>query len=242
LSRLDSVSLILIAHNEASSIQQETTSLSREIVSRIPGSEFIVAEDGSTDGTTQILKRLVRQLGIVHLSSERRRGYRNALLDAVSSAKNEYIFFCDSGLKYDARDFWKLYDERYKYDLIVGRRTNRQDQAYRRFLTYSYNLILRIFFSLKDVHDADCGFRLFNRNVVDNVFKKRLEFQHLIGSEVVIRANFARLRYHEVPVGYFRRIGVSRGLPPKKIPRVIVEVLKSIRSLRGELHSRASKR
>lgn len=232
---LDPISLILVAHNEALTVEREITSLQDEIVRRIPRSEFIVAEDGSTDGTTQIVKRLAKELGVIHLSSEKRRGYRNAFLEAVSSAKNDYIFFCDSGLKYDAKDFWKLYDERLKYDLIVGRRTNRQDQAYRRLLTYAYNLLLRAIFCLKDVQDADGGFRLFNGRVVESILKKRLEFDQLIGSEIVIRANRAGLRYREVPVAYFRRIGTSRGLPATKIPRVIVNVLNDLRLLRSEL-------
>ena len=235
IDEFDPISLILVAHNEALTIEREILSLHRTIVSKISGSEFVVAEDGSTDGTTEIIKGLAEGTGIIHLGSKKRRGYAKALLEAVRSARSEYIFFSDSGLKYDPEDFWKLYRVRKKYDLIVGRRVNRQDQPYRKFLTYSYNLFVRIFFGLRNVCDADGGFRLFNRRVVEKVFEKELTFDQLIGSEVVVRSILGGLRYCEIPVSYSRRMGVSRGLPPKKIPRVIFQVLKDMKRLKHEL-------
>lgn len=91
-------------------IEAEVLEFYSEIVGKLSGSEMIVAEDGSTDGTNKILQRLSREIGIVHLTSGERKGYRRALLDAIDAANRDYIFFSDTGRKHEAADFWKLYN------------------------------------------------------------------------------------------------------------------------------------
>lgn len=233
----DPVSVILLAHNEARTIEREIRAFNEVVVSRLKGSEFIVAEDGSTDGTTEILERIHREGMIYHLTSPERRGYRQALLDAVSHCKNNFIFLSDTGLKHDPGDFWNLYPLRHRFDLVVGRKTNRQDQRYRQMLTYGYNLVIRILFGNNQIYDCDSGFKLFNRAVTDNIFKsENLFFKELANSEIVLRVLHEGLRYAEVPVTYRQREGVSRGLPPQKLFRVIVGSLVNLVKLKQEFH------
>ena len=231
------ISLIFLAYNEASTIEKEILAFHDKIVTRIPGSEFIVAEDGSTDGTTEIIKDLVKRKGIIHLTSKERKGYKKALIDAITSAENEFVFFSDTGLKHDPEDFWKIYPSRNEYDMIVGKKTNREDQAYRQVLTLVYNWIIRRYFGLDNVFDCDSGFRLFNKKVVKNIYQnKKLFFTELPNSEIVIRIILTGFAYKEVDVSYFQREGESRGLPLKKVPRVIVNALNNLRLLKKELH------
>ena len=228
------VSLVFLAYNEALTIEKEIRSFYSEIIQKLPGSEFIVAEDGSRDGTTEIIKKLVEELGIIHVTSRERKGYRKALKDAILSANNNYIFFSDTGLKNDPKDFWKLYGKKEEYDLIVGKKTNRQDQFYRKLFTNGYNLVIRKYFKLNNIYDSDSGFRLFNQKVVDKVFKKELAFKNLVGSEIVLRAILQDLKYYEVPISYFQRQGVSRGMPMKKIPNIIWGSLYNLAKLKRE--------
>ena len=72
------VSVIVNVFNEAETIEKELREIHREIVARLPGSELIVAEDGSSDGTKEILHRLKDELGIIHSTSEERKGYAQA--------------------------------------------------------------------------------------------------------------------------------------------------------------------
>ncbi len=91
----DSVSVIISAYNEVETIEQEIRSYYKTVVSQIPGSELIVAEDGSTDGTKQIISRLVNELNIIHSTAMVRKGYALALRDAVNLTKCPYIFLND---------------------------------------------------------------------------------------------------------------------------------------------------
>jgi glycosyltransferase involved in cell wall biosynthesis len=234
MSSNEPISLIFLAYNEAGTIEKEIRSFHKNIIQKLPGSEFIVAEDGSKDGTTEIIQKLVKELGIIHLTSKERKGYSKALIEAVLSAKNDYIFFSDTGLKNDPNDFWKLYEKRKDYDLIVGRKADRNDQWYRKIFTNGYNFVLRSYFNLNNVFDSDSGFRLFNQNVVDRVFKKGLSYKNLIGSEIVLRTILSGLQYCEVPISYFQRQGQSRGMPTKKIPKIIIGSLINMRKLKKE--------
>ncbi len=224
----------MVAFNEAETIEAEVLSFHRAIVQRLPGSEFIVAEDGSRDRTPQILKDLASRIGIVHLTSPERKGYKRALLDAVFAARNPHIFFSDSGGKHDPEEFWKLYPLRRDYDLLVGRKTDRKDQLYRQWLTWSYNFAMRTYFGFPEIRDADSGFRLFNQAVVDRVLRQDLICRNLVASEIVLRTIAAGLRYGEVEVSYGMRAGTSRGLPPAKIPSVILGALRAMATLKAE--------
>ena len=97
---IDPVTAIMLAHNEAATIERELTEFYEKVVSKIPGSEFIVAEDGSVDGTSEIIQKLSEKYGIYHLTSKERKGYSKALISAVLAAKNDYIFFFYSHYKY----------------------------------------------------------------------------------------------------------------------------------------------
>jgi glycosyltransferase involved in cell wall biosynthesis len=230
----DPVSLIMVAFNEAETIQAEVLGFHRAIVERLPGSEFIVAEDGSRDRTPEILKELASRIGIVHLTGTERKGYKRALLDAVLAARNPFIFFSDSGGKHDPEEFWKLYAFRKDYDLVVGRKTGRKDQLYRQWLTWIYNFAMRTYFGFPEIQDADSGFRLFNRAVVDRVLRRELISRNLIASEIALRTIACGLKYREVEVSYNMRAGTSRGLPPGKIPSVALNALRSMVTLKAE--------
>jgi glycosyltransferase involved in cell wall biosynthesis len=237
----DPVSLIMVAFNEAETIEAEVLSFHRAIVERLPGSELIVAEDGSRDRTPQILKELAARIGIIHLTSTERKGYKRALLDAVFAARNPYMFFSDSGGKHNPEEFWKLYALRQDYDLLVGRKTDRRDQLYRQWLTWSYNFAMRTYFGFPEIRDADSGFRLFNRAVVDRVLRRDLICRNLIASEIALRTIACGLRYGEVEISYNMRAGVSRGLPPAKIPSVILGALRAMVTLKAEFRGRPYK-
>ncbi len=229
----DRVSLILLSYNEAQTIEREALGFLRCVVDRLPGSELIVAEDGSTDGTTEILRSLCASTrGLVHLHADRRKGYARSLMDAVSHASNPCIFYSDTGFKFCPADFWKVYERRREFDLVTGRRVGRTDQCYRRVLTYGYNLLLRLIFR-GDTRDADSGFKLFNRRVVEQVFP-RLGFKDLVGSELVLRTIRAGLRYGEVAVDYQPRRDESRGLPLRRIPRTMASALSNLFALKRE--------
>lgn len=230
------VSVVLLAHNEAATIREEVRAFHDVIVSRIPGAELIVAEDGSRDGTRERIVEASREIPLRLVGGDERLGYRRAVLGAIAAATKPWIFLCDGGLKHEPRDFWRFWAVRDEYDIIVGRKTNREDHLHRRVLTFGFNFMLRQMFGV-EVYDADSGMRLLNRRVVDDVVNRRLTFNGFVSTEIVLRSIFQGLRYGEVPIAYRMRAGESRALPPRKIPIAVRGVMTDLLRLRRELLS-----
>jgi len=227
------VSVILIAYNEAEVIEREVEGFYHEVVEKLLGSELIVAEDGSTDGTSEILRNLAERLPIRLVQGEERKGYKQALLDALKLPRHEWVLFSDTGGKFYPENFWKLEKYRDRADLIIGVKRNRRDQHYRRVITRVFNFLVRLYFRV-DLSDIDSGFRIFPRGLALRAVERPLIFQDLITSELTLRMVALGARVAEVPVGYRLRQGKSRGMPPAKIPRVIIKTLTRFPVLKRE--------
>jgi glycosyltransferase involved in cell wall biosynthesis len=232
----DPVSVIITVYNEAGTIEKEILDINSKILSRLPCSELIIAEDGSTDGTKEIISRYVSDWGVIHSTAPQRKGYMKALKDAMKIAKNPYIFFSDTGGKFYFDDFWKLYEKRYKYSLVIGVRSKRSDQLYRRFLTLSYNFLLRRYFNV-DLEDADSGFRIYSKELINKICNEEWKNTFLIGSELTLRTIFSGCKVGYIEVAYKERSGVSRGLPPQQIIKAIVSVLRNFPELKRNISS-----
>ena len=110
------ISIILLAYNEEKKINDEIDSVQKIILDRLDNYEFIIAEDGSTDKTKEIILEKQKNINFIYSTSDKRRGVRGAMLESFKIASGDYIFFADSGKKFDFNDFWKLYDLKEKYE------------------------------------------------------------------------------------------------------------------------------
>jgi glycosyltransferase involved in cell wall biosynthesis len=226
------VSVIINVFNEVDTIEKEVRVIHEKIISKISGSELIIAEDGSNDGTHEIIGKLAKELPfVIHSTSVERKGYTRAFRDAVNIAKNPWVFFSDTGGKNDFEDFYKLYVLREGSDLVIGTRHGRTDQLYRQVLTWGYNKLLQLYFGLNTT-DADSGFRLYKTSLLKTVANQQWVFKNLISSEIVIRLHYINAVIKETPVTYRQRKGESRGLPLRKIPNVIIDSIKKIPELK----------
>lgn len=230
------LAVIILAHNEAETIVAELRAFHAAIVQRHPDAELIVAEDGSGDGTRDRILELARELPLRVIGGAERLGYTRAVEGALRAGDADWIFLCDAGLKHDPHDFWRMWNERSRFDLISGRKTKRQDQWYRRFFTFGFNLLVRQMFGC-EVFDSDSGMRLLRRPVVETMLRRGLTFRGFSSTEIVLRAIAAGYRYGEVPVSYRERAGESRGIPVRAIPRIILRGVRDLLALRRELSS-----
>lgn len=229
------VSVVMLVHNEADVIEQVVQSYYREIISRAPGSEFIIAEDGSRDGTREILARLRRELPLTVIHREERRGYTRALRDALTLPKHDLVFLSDSDGQHDPRDFWRLARRIANADMVVGFKRPRRDPLYRVAISRLYNVLIGLVFGLW-LHDVNCGFRMMKRPVVNDLLRDEWQLNACIASELSIRAFHRGYTIAEVPVRHLRRpFGTSRGLPLTHIPRAVLHVLREFRVMKRRM-------
>lgn len=233
MSEIVPLSVVILVHNEAEVIEPVVNGFMDKVVSRVPRSELIIAEDGSTDGTKEILARLAsRNDSIKLLSGEKRRGYVNAFREAMGRAGNEWILFCDSSGKHDPDDFWKMAPLMRDYDMVIGYKVDRKDAFYRIFLANVFNWLVRKYFKVP-FHDIDCPLRLIRRTAFEAVASDGWIVKNLINFEMAIKMVYKGFRVTEIPVKHAaRKSGPSRGLPLKKIPFVVWDTLRNFPKLK----------
>jgi glycosyltransferase involved in cell wall biosynthesis len=228
------LSLLLLCYNEIGTIELEIHSWN-EVLSELPPEfeyEIIVVEDGSTDGTTELLKHLDSESQIFLLHEDKRSGYNSALMRGLKSCDGDFIFFSDTGLKNDFKDFWGIFYRRELADLILGRKVLRQDEVHRKLLTKGLNFYLRrILGSEFNLHDVDSGFRMFNKKFKDHLIMSGFSFKGFAGCEMVLLAWKSKFTMAEVPISYVGRIGESRGIPNSKVLKMTIQLIRDIRNL-----------
>ena len=230
-----SLDIILLAYNEVATIENEIMAWRRDVLSHFDNATIIVGEDGSSDGTTEVLSKL-HNLGLIyHDTTSERRGYVNALLSALRRSKGDWVFFADTGNKFRAIDFWKLFNSRNQFDLVTAYRHPRHDQIYRRCLTVVYSFVIRQMFPKHQLRDADSGFRLYSRELIEYILSSQFLFKDFVTSEISIRATAANFSHTEIKVPYYQRDGKSRGIPTKSILYKSWRALRALKKLKREI-------
>lgn len=233
---LGPVSIVLLAHNEAEVIESVITGFYDKVVSFLPGSEIIVAEDGSTDGTKEILARLVANLPGLHWEEgKEKRGYVNAFKKAMSLPVNELVVFCDSSGKHDPNDVWPMYEMMDTYDMVLGYKVNRADPLYRNMMSAVFNWLVNTYFSV-GFKDIDCPLRIFKKSAFQDIASMQWYERALINFELTLRFQYRGYKVTQVPVSHMaRQFGESRGLPLKKIPKVIMNTLRNFSAIKRDI-------
>ncbi|MAG15630.1 hypothetical protein CMO88_01060 [Candidatus Woesearchaeota archaeon] len=228
------LSIVMTAHNEAGIIEDVITSYYNEICKKIP-CEILIAEDGSTDGTKEILLRMKKKMPMRLIMGDKKKGFKQACIDAYSAARTPWIFFTDSDGQYVPQDFWKLYRNMKNYDVIYGRKINRKDPFYRKFLAGGFNFIIRIMFKMP-YHDLDSGFRLMRKEVVDDVIGEIKHLKYGFTAEFNIRTFYKGFNILEVPIRHKpRKYGGTSMFPILKLPSIVLGQIRDLFKLRKEL-------
>ncbi|MBN2431496.1 MAG: glycosyltransferase family 2 protein [Acidobacteria bacterium] len=203
---LGGISVVFPVYNESFIIEQTLRNYVAELQGRVPDLEFIVAEDGSVDDTKAVLERLAEELPLSLFMSNERKGYQQALKDAVAHATRPWLFIVDSDYQFAAIDFWRLEPRRADSDVILGVKSPRRDPLYRIFLSWGYNELMKMVFRVP-YRDMDTGFRLIRRELIDRL-APAVRFMTFFNAEFVIRAHYAGARIACIPVPHYaRKIG-----------------------------------
>ena len=236
-----SISIVMLVYNEAEIIEKVIREYYEKVFVKLEDAEFIVAEDGSRDGTKEILARLAQELDIRLVSGEERKGYVKAYQDSIRLPRKDYIFFTDSSGKHLPEDFWEMYPFTETYDVISGYKVKRKDPFYRIVMTRVFNTLVNLYFGTR-FKDIDSGFKLIRREAMLDILQDDWICTDLISFETMVRLSYRGYRIKEVPVRHRpRENGPSRGLPLKKIPKVIRMVLSNFAAVKKDARICAAK-
>ncbi|MCA1648023.1 MAG: glycosyltransferase family 2 protein, partial [Chloroflexi bacterium] len=197
------LSIVIAAYNEAGTI--------RDIVRKVRATPFtkeiIVVDDGSTDGTREILSEIAGDdlRVIVH---ERNQGKGAALKTGFAAANGDYVIVQDADLEYDPHDYGTLLEPLVagKADVVYGSRFLGSSRRVLFFWHMVANNMLTLFSNMVtnlNLTDMETGYKAFRIEVVRRLSLKSKRF----GVEPEITAKIARLgcRVYEVPIAYHGR-------------------------------------
>jgi glycosyltransferase involved in cell wall biosynthesis len=169
--------------------------------------EIIVVDDGSRDGTADIVREYARRNPIVRLvqnPGNRGKGYsvRNGMLNA----HGDVLLFSDADLSSPISEAPKLLTAiENGADLAIGSRwLNSEVQTQRQTLQRQlfgriYNLLLRVVLGLA-YKDTQCGFKAFTRHAARLIFAAQTIERWGFDPELLFLAKLYKLRVAEVPV------------------------------------------
>ncbi len=199
------LSVIIPSYNEKATIM--------EIVRRVKLEnnvhEVIIVDDGSTDGTRDVLAEMAEQIdGVIVDYLSRNTGKGAALRRGFSRVTGDIIVIQDADLEYDPRDYGRLlqpiregradvvYGSRFKGD--SGRVLFFWHSVGNKFLTLLSNMLTNLNFT-----DMETGYKVFRREVIEGMRLRSKRF----GFEPEFTAKIAKggWRVYEVPISYSGR-------------------------------------
>ena len=207
-------SIILPAYNESARIAATLDKILAHATERGWNLEVIVVDDGSNDGTADIVREYARKHAVMRLlenPGNRGKGYsvRNGMLHA----KGEILLFSDADLSSPIEEADPLFAAIGEgADIAIGSRwvdrrlQIRRQPLYRRLFGRIFNLALRIILGLQ-FKDTQCGFKAFTRRSAQTIFPlQKIERWGFDPELLYLAAKFGFV-VREVPVAWSHREG-----------------------------------
>ena len=139
----EAISIVMPVFNEAPVIAGVTKETLREVVHKLPGSELIIVDDGSTDATPRLVDEIAAHEPAVRvIHSPINNGHGPSLVIGLEEASRDWILLIDSDGQIPVGDFWKLWNRRQEADLVLGNRVNRHDPVHRLALAKLVRLVV----------------------------------------------------------------------------------------------------
>lgn len=161
---MKNISLVLPVFNEKKSLLYVIKSWHQFLIKQNIKHEFVICEDGSTDGTKELVQELKEKYPISDQSSKERLGYGGGVTRGIKASKFEYILCIDSDGQCMPNSFMKFYNCEKEKDIIIGNRNPRRDPR----LRIIYSKLLKVYHDLlfnSKITDPSCPYVFAKKNI-----------------------------------------------------------------------------
>lgn len=194
------LSVIIPVYNEQKTIE--------EVIARVQATgfanEIILVDDGSKDGSTEILKKYQGKPGMQVILCEENRGKGAAVREGIKAAKSRYAIIQDADFEYDPQDYAKLMAviETGKADVVYGSRFM-ESTKYFYFRSLAANKLLTFLTNVlyhTKLTDMETCYKLFEVEKVREIplHSRRFEFEPELTTKLLKRG----YKIVEVPISY----------------------------------------
>lgn len=203
------LSILIPVYNERTVVEQ---SLAQVLASPLPENmdrELVIVDDCSTDGTSDILKRLAEKEPRIRLFRQQvNQGKGAAVRTAIEKANGDFCLVQDADLEYDPSEYSKLLKPLLDghADAVFGSRYLAGGQ---RVLPYWHSMINKFLtlvsnmFSNLNVTDMETCYKVFRTDLLKSIpiRSNRFGFE----PEITMKVSKRKLRVYEVPISYHGR-------------------------------------
>ena len=226
--------ILLPVYNEALSIKKTLFDIHEALKDKLDF-EFIITEDGSTDGTKEILNDLKEQLPMILISDDKRKYYSLAVLDGIKKASSDFLLIMDSDGQCDPGDIMRFWHKRNESDLVCGYRSPRYDFAYRRFVSKTFYLIYNILFKVP-LRDPSFAFVFMNKKTYTNLNDFTPYLPDGFFWEFNARAKKLNFLFSEIKINHRKRSsGDTKIYTWNKLPKIAYNNILGLFKLKKEI-------
>lgn len=195
------LSVIIPIYNEKASLEE----IIRRVQATGRATEIILVDDGSVDGTRDILPALDGRDGVRVILHEKNQGKGGAVRTGIKAASGEVMLIQDADLEYDPRDYPALLQpiEEGRADVVYGSRflggPRRATMFWHMIANYMLTFMTNILYNTI-LTDMETGYKVFRRKVVQDMplHARRFDFEPEFTAKVLKR----RFRIFEVPITF----------------------------------------
>lgn len=215
------MSLVVPVYNEEENLPILIPEMTEVLQGLGKSYEMIFVDDGSTDGSRALLKRMIAQDPQIRLLGFKRNcGETAAGAAGLREARGKIVITMDADLQNDPKDIPKMLDYLKNYDMVSGWREKREDSRIKRITSKIANGI-RNWLSKESVRDSGCTFRTYKRECLQNL--KLYKGMHRFMPTLVRMEGF---RVIEIPISHRpRKFGVSKYNTWNRMWRAFVDLL-----------------
>ena len=208
MSKLD-ISVVVPLYNEADSLPELVAWIDRVAAEHAYAYEVILVDDGSSDGSWEVIESLKKQYPAIRgISFARNYGKSAALYCGFAAAEGEVVFTMEADLQDSPDEIPELRRMVLEegYDLVSGWKKKRHDPIGKRWPSKFFNWTARTVSGIR-LHDFNCGLKAYRRKVVKaiEVYGEMHRFIPILAKQAGFR------RIGEKPVEHHaRKYGCSK--------------------------------
>ena len=231
-------SIIIHVYNEAKRIAKNIDAIFAFFSPYSKSLEVIFVNDGSCDGTEEILKRFQKIYDFKILGYNKNRGKGYAVRRGVLASRGDWVVFFDIDLAVPLTEFEHLLSFQALDDqVIIGSRRlrdsriGRSESFIRTFLGQGFSFLSNFF--VPEVPDFTCGFKCFSQNAAQKIFSRARVSRWAFDTEIIYIAKLQKIPIRQMSI-FWTHDNDSRVRVIKDIATSVKELVEiKLNQLRG---------